>query len=303
MKIVHETILVNNVDDKERKEIIEPLRKQIIEAIKSLRMPENADGFYFNPDSKSYFEDGKKKGGNGVKPIKNPFIDKLKSYGWKSEFPSSASENKISKIKVLKNFGKSTSLIYGKVVSVNRDEQIIVYTNRDGIKQSYPVTIDFEAPVKDEELVGKTVSMEISKPGALDACINVADKLFVVEWETGNVSSSHRALNKMAVLLLDGHITGGVLIVPTRKMYPYLTDRIGNYEELVPYFNLWRNVNIEKGFLEIISIEHDGLRDDAPIIKKGKDGNAKKPVVVDPSNGSGKFMIASQMELLPDENK
>lgn len=91
-----------------------------------------------------------------------------------------------------------------------------------------------------------------------------------------------------------------LLFVPS---FPYLTDRIGNYEELVPYFNLWWNVNIEKGFLEIISIEHDGLSDDAPIIEKGKDGNIKKPVVVDPLNGSGQFMIASQMELFPDENK
>ncbi|WP_353056258.1 hypothetical protein [Priestia koreensis] len=65
-------------------------------------------------------------------------------------------------------------------------------------------------------------------------------------------------------------------VVPS---FPYLTDRIGNYEELVPYFNLWWNVNIEKGFLEIISIEHDGLGDDAPIIEKGKDGNIKNQLL------------------------
>lgn len=48
------------------------------------------------------------------------------------------------------------------------------------------------------------------------------------------------------------------------------------------------------GFLEILSIEQDGLREDAPIIIKGTDGNARKPSIVDPSNGSGQFSIASQ---------
>lgn len=50
----------------------------------------------------------------------------------------------------------------------------------------------------------------------------------------------------MASLLLNSHITACFLIVPTRKMFPYLTDSIGNYEELAPYFKLWRNVDVEK---------------------------------------------------------
>ena len=43
------------------------------------------------------------------------------------------------------------------------------------------------------------------KPGKIDAVKNLPDgRYFAFEWETGNISSSHRALNKMAIGLLDG---------------------------------------------------------------------------------------------------
>lgn len=49
-----------------------------------------------------------------------------------------------------------------------------------------------------------------------------------IEWETGNISSSHRSMNKLAVALISGKIHAGVLIVPSRNLYEHLTDRIGN---------------------------------------------------------------------------
>lgn len=281
MKIKEGIILINKIDTKEREKFIKPLRQEILNSILKLRWPEDSNGFYFNPKSKSYNKDGKKHGGNGVKPIKEPFIKNLKEiYGWEPEFPAFSSETRISKIKVIKNFGKSSNAIYGKVVSIDREKQIIIYNDQKGIKQECPLSNDFESQLNEAELINKTVSMTTAKPGALDACKVDEGKLFAAEWETGNISSSHRALNKMAVLLLDGRIRAGVLIVPTRKMYPYLTDRIGNYEELIPYFNLWKNVNVEKGYLEIIPIEHDGLSTSAPIIPKGTDGRAKKPLSI-----------------------
>jgi len=79
------------------------------------------------------------------------------------------------------------------------------------------------------------------KPGPIDAVKEMPDgRYFSVEWETGNISSSHRALNKMAVGLLDGMLVGGILILPSRDMYQYLTDRIGNYAEIEPYFPFGR---------------------------------------------------------------
>ncbi len=116
------------------------------------------------------------------------------------------------------------------------------------------------------------------EPGPVDAVKTVSgDREFVLEWETGNISSSHRALNKVAVGLLEKIIVGGALIVPSRDMYKWLTDRVGNYREIEPYFPVWKNLQIEEGVLLVIEVEHDGTSDEVPIIAKGTDGRAKKP--------------------------
>ncbi|MEH1916386.1 restriction endonuclease [Nostoc sp.] len=96
-------------------------------------------------------------------------------------------------------------------------------------------------------------------PGKVDATKVIENYLFALEWETGNISSSHRAVNKMILGLLRGIFLGAALVLPSRKLYPYLTDRIGNYEELEPYFDVWRAVQIQEGFLAIFVIEHDRL--------------------------------------------
>jgi hypothetical protein len=115
------------------------------------------------------------------------------------------------------------------------------------------------------------------RPGPIDAVKRLSDGQFLaVEWETGNISSSHRALNKMAVGLLDGMLAGGILILPSREMYQYLTDRIGNYAEIEPYFPVWRNLSIEKGLLAVIEVEHNASSLEVPQIKKGTDGRALK---------------------------
>jgi len=113
------------------------------------------------------------------------------------------------------------------------------------------------------------------KPGKVDAVKELQDgRFFAVEWETGNISSSHRALNKMAVGLLDGVLAGGILVLPSREMYQYLTDRVGNFVEIEPYFPVWLNLHINEGVLAVIEIEHDATSLDVPPIKKGTDGRA-----------------------------
>lgn len=99
-------------------------------------------------------------------------------------------------------------------------------------------------------------------------------KLFVVEWETGNISSSHRALNKMALGMLNGSCIGGILVLPTRDLYKHLTDRVGNYSEIQPYFPLYSNIALEDGLLAIAVVEHDAVSKDVPKIPKGTDGRA-----------------------------
>jgi hypothetical protein len=114
----------------------------------------------------------------------------------------------------------------------------------------------------------------VKKPGKLDAVLQSAYGPVAVEWETGNISSSHRALNKMALGLLKGKLAAGVLIVPTRRLYKYLTDRVGNIDELNPYLDLWRCIPCAEGVLEVVVIEHDAESPKVPRISKGTDGRA-----------------------------
>jgi len=112
-------------------------------------------------------------------------------------------------------------------------------------------------------------------PGPVDVVKETSKGLFAVEWETGNISSSHRALNKIAIGIMHNKIIGGILILPTKVFANYLTDRIGNFEEIQPYFSLYTK-KLDRGIMGVFAVEHDGTSEDAPIIPKGKDGNAKK---------------------------
>ena len=101
-----------------------------------------------------------------------------------------------------------------------------------------------------------------------------------IEWETGNISSSHRSMNKLAIALVAGTIDAGVLIVPTRDLYEHLTDRVGNIDELSGYLTMWKDLEdrVERGLLAISVVEHDALTDDPdfPFLPVGKDGRASE---------------------------
>lgn len=114
-----------------------------------------------------------------------------------------------------------------------------------------------------------------SGPGRFDAWRPGPDhRGVVVEWETGNISSSHRALNKMALALIEGRLAAGYLVLPSRALYSYLTDRVGNYRELEPYFPLWRHLRIDGGVLAVLEVEHDRTSRSVARIPKGTDGRA-----------------------------
>jgi len=110
--------------------------------------------------------------------------------------------------------------------------------------------------------------------------VEIADRseLAVVEWETGNISSSHRSLNRIVLGLMTEIITAGIVILPTRKLYQYLTDRVGNYPELEPYFLIWESLSqeIDEGVVEIIAVEQDDTSDHAPLTGKLQDGMADR---------------------------
>jgi hypothetical protein len=110
--------------------------------------------------------------------------------------------------------------------------------------------------------------------GDFDAVAPGPSGPLVAEWETGNISSSHRSMNKLTMLVAKEIIAAGVLVVPSRKLYTYLTDRIGNITEIQPYLDLWKSVPCKNGVLEIIVIEQDAVSENVPKIPKGTDGRA-----------------------------
>jgi hypothetical protein len=101
-----------------------------------------------------------------------------------------------------------------------------------------------------------------------------------IEWETGNISSSHRSMNKLAIALGTGKVQAGVLILPSRALYEHLTDRIGNVNELSGYLTMWKDLEarVERGVLAISVVEHDSLTEDIdfPYLPTGNDGQAAK---------------------------
>lgn len=112
------------------------------------------------------------------------------------------------------------------------------------------------------------------RPGPIDFQKKTLDGLLLVEWETGNISSSHRALNKIAMALSQTSVAGGALVVPSTELAKYLTDRIGNIRELKPYLDIWKQWAQEHGLMKIYVVTYDGYDADTPLIPKGRDGNA-----------------------------
>ncbi|MBN2419999.1 MAG: hypothetical protein JXL81_11485 [Deltaproteobacteria bacterium] len=200
MKIIHTEYITSAGQFPDSKKW-ESVKKDIHKAIKSIEWPTGSGSFTLHEESGK-----KRREGNGVKPIKLAFMEKLKHLGWNLETP-----------------------------------------------------VDIAS---------------VKRPGPMDATFPIDDKLFCVEWETGNISSSHRALNKMALGIIKNILIGGILILPTRNMYSYLTDRVGNYPEIEPYFPLWKALQVKEGILAVIAIEHDGVSKDVPRIPKGTDGRA-----------------------------
>jgi Restriction endonuclease BamHI len=120
-----------------------------------------------------------------------------------------------------------------------------------------------------------------SKFGGFDLMTTTDSGLRIaIEWETGNISSSHRSMNKLAIALGAGIIEVGVMIVPSREFYAHLTDRIGNIGELSGYLAMWESMkfSVKRGLLALTVVEHDHLTDEAahPYLPLGNDGRAKE---------------------------
>jgi hypothetical protein len=115
---------------------------------------------------------------------------------------------------------------------------------------------------------------DVLTTGDLDALLLDRDRYVGFEWETGNVSSSHRAINKLLDGITRNSLQGGVLVLAVRQTQRYLTDRVGNFEEIAPYFDFWSRYPVPDGALRVYGVAHDALDPAVPHIPKGKDGRA-----------------------------
>ncbi|SRR5579859_161740 len=146
-------------------------------------------------------------------------------------------------------------------VNLSRDRQqpkVVLYPSLEEYQE--PITSDF---------------------GGFDFVTTAADGTRVaIEWETGNISSSHRSMNKLAIALGNGVVDVGVMIVPSRNLYQHLTDRIGNIGELSGYLAMWESMknNVGRGLMAVTVVEHDHLTSDPsfPYLTMGNDGRAKQ---------------------------
>lgn len=112
-----------------------------------------------------------------------------------------------------------------------------------------------------------------TQPGRMDAAYFSSHGLVAFEWETGNIASCHRSINKICLGFHIGAIAGGILALSSNRLYPFLTDRVGNIGEIERYFPLWSATPCDQGVLEIIVVEHDATSSKAPLIRRGrKDG-------------------------------
>ncbi len=115
-------------------------------------------------------------------------------------------------------------------------------------------------------------------PGDLDGLLIEGSSRVAFEWETGNISSSHRALNKLVLGISYEVVSGGILVLPVRSLGRYLTDRIGTFEEIEPYLDLWKMAidgsAVSTAALRIYTVGQDTDCSAAPLIPKGTDGRA-----------------------------
>ncbi|MDR3751687.1 MAG: hypothetical protein P4K94_09410 [Terracidiphilus sp.] len=178
---------------------------------------------------------------NGVVPLKLLFRNRLKDAGWNSEEPLSLTPY-FQKIRADKTLAQV-----------------------------------FRYPERRSEAIQDPLHEGV---GDFDFWLRSAEGFrTVIEWETGNISSSHRSLNKVCLALMGELIDAAVVIVPSNKLKVHLTDRVGNIRELQPYFYFWSAFgrSLKRGLLAVIEVEQDALIesvDERDFIPRGEDGNA-----------------------------
>lgn len=220
----------------------------VVRAISAIVNPPDNDRFLIRRRQRKLDREGNKTSQwyrNGVVPIRNQFLGRLRAFGWESERATGLGDNR-------------------GIAKVEEEEINLV---------EFPSKRTFSH--EDEDWA----DIFNEKVGDFDFYTELEGGVrCVIEWETGNISSSHRSINKLCLVMMAELIDIGVLIVPSRQLYPHLTDRIGNWMELSPYLPLWHRLGrqLQRGLLAITIVEQDELTDDESVayIPQGKDGRS-----------------------------
>ena len=94
-----------------------------------------------------------------------------------------------------------------------------------------------------------------------------------LEFETGNISSAHRSMNKLALGIANSDIDLAILMMPIHALSYYLTDRVSNYEELQPYYPL-----VNSYPFIFIGFDAEDYNTQYPLLPKGKDGMSDRAI-------------------------
>ncbi|MCY8575163.1 restriction endonuclease [Bacillus haynesii] len=121
------------------------------------------------------------------------------------------------------------------------------------------------------------LKLEKKKGGPIDVYKEFTENFDIkrvgLEFETGNISSAHRSMNKLLLGLKRNEIDLAVILMPVYELSYFLTDRVSNYEELEPYFEITEG----KPFI-YIGFNADSFDSSVPLIPKGKDGMSKRSI-------------------------
>lgn len=226
------------------------MHKSYVEAVRGVVHPPGNDKFVIRKKTRKLTSSGVSSTQwtrNGVVPIKDQFIANLKNAGWHAEQPA--------------------GLRKGSPALQQAHEKANV------LLKDFPGKREFRLEDQDWDEIFH------EKVGDFDFFTELEGGVrCVIEWETGNISSSHRSMNKLCLVMLAGLIDIGVVILPSRDLYSHLTDRIGNWMELSPYLPLWHRIGqgMKRGLLAVTVVEHDELTDDpkVPFITQGSDGRS-----------------------------
>lgn len=119
--------------------------------------------------------------------------------------------------------------------------------------------------------------LEKKKGGPIDVYKKFKNQVTVervgLEFETGNISSAHRSMNKLLLGIKRDELDLAIILMPISKLSYYLTERVANFEELEPYFEITESYPFV--FIGFDAEEYSSV---VPIIPKGKDGMSKRSI-------------------------